>query len=260
MFLFFLTSSQLISLGWVIPCGSIMLAFATGLGSRAVLAALQNAAERRHLRSAFGGFVSPDVLTEILSGRLSANLNGERKNICILFSDIRNFTTLSENMPPEAVTKFLNRYFELMVECIHLNGGTVDKFMGDGIMAFFGAPKDVINPCEDAFKASIIMLSQLEKLNNDWEKESNQKINIGIGLNYGPAYLGYIGSKDRHEYSAIGDAVNLTARVEGLTKGSGYSILVTSSVYDLLSQKTKFVDLGVKSVKGRSDARVYGYN
>jgi class 3 adenylate cyclase len=252
-------SLHLLASGLAMPLGSMTLSIATGLSARSILFSIQNAAERKHLKSAFGGFVSPDVLTEIMSGRLSANLNGERRTICILFSDIRNFTTLSEKMAPEAVTQFLNSYFELMVACIHQNGGTVDKFMGDGIMAFFGAPRDVANPCEDAFNAAQMMLIQVEKLNQDWEKENNEKFSIGIGLNYGPAYLGYIGSKERHEYSAIGDAVNLTARVEGLTKGSGYPIMVTSSVNDALPQIQGFVDLGMKPVKGRSDARVYGW-
>ncbi len=252
-------SLHLLASGLAMPLGSITLAIATGLSARSILFSIQNAAERKHLKSAFGGFVSPDVLTEIMSGRLSANLNGERRTVCILFSDIRNFTTLSEKMAPEAVTQFLNSYFELMVACIHQNGGTVDKFMGDGIMAFFGAPRDVSKPCEDAFNAAKMMLTQLEKLNQDWEKENNEKFSIGIGLNYGPAYLGYIGSKDRHEYSAIGDAVNLTARVEGLTKDSGYPIMVTSSVHDALPHIEGFVDLGMKPVKGRSDARVYGW-
>ena len=252
-------SLHLLASGLAMPLGSMTLSIATGLSARSILFSIQNAAERKHLKSAFGGFVSPDVLTEIMSGRLSANLNGERRTVCILFSDIRNFTTLSEKMAPEAVTQFLNSYFELMVACIHQNGGTVDKFMGDGIMAFFGAPRDVANPCEDAFNAAQMMLIQVEKLNQDWEKENNEKFSIGIGLNYGPAYLGYIGSKERHEYSAIGDAVNLTARVEGLTKGSGYPIMVTSSVNDALPQIQGFVDLGMKPVKGRSDARVYGW-
>jgi len=250
---------KLLLAGWALPCASVVLAMAAGLGGRAVWVSLQNAAERRHLKSAFGGFVSPSVLEEILSGRLAASLNGERRMICVLFSDIRNFTTLSEKMAPEAVTEFLNRYFELMVGCIHQNGGTIDKFMGDGIMAFFGAPRDVDNPCEDAFRAATTMLIKLQELNGEWEKENHQKLSIGIGLNYGPAFLGYIGSKDRHEYSAIGDAVNLAARLEGLTKGSGYPIMVSSTVLDSLPQVTGFTDLGKQAVKGRSDAHVFGW-
>lgn len=252
-------SLKLLLAGWALPCASVVLAMAAGLGGRTVWVSLQNAAERRHLKSAFGGFVSPSVLEEILSGRLAASLNGERRMICVLFSDIRNFTTLSEKMAPEAVTEFLNRYFELMVGCIHQNGGTIDKFMGDGIMAFFGAPRDVDNPCEDAFRAATTMLIKLEELNGEWEKENHQKLSIGIGLNYGPAFLGYIGSKDRHEYSAIGDAVNLAARLEGLTKGSGYPIMVSSTVLDSLPQVTGFTDLGKQAVKGRSDAHVFGW-
>ena len=252
-------SLKLLFEGWSIPIASFVIATSAGLGGRAVWVALQNAAERRHLKSAFGGFVSPDVLSEILSGRLSANLNGERRMICILFSDIRNFTTMSESMDPEEVTQLLNRYFDAMVECIHQNNGTVDKFMGDGIMAFFGAPRDATNPCDDAFKAASSMLVKLEELNKIWVSENIQEINIGIGLHYGPAYLGYIGSKDRHEYSAIGDSVNLTARLEGLSKGSGFPIIVSHTVCHLLPQVSGFVDLGSKAVKGRSDIDVYGW-
>jgi len=146
-----------------------------------------------------------------------------------------------------------------MVQCIHQNNGTVDKFMGDGIMAFFGAPKDAENPCEEAFNAATMMLIKLGELNAEWIKENNEPISIGIGLHYGPAYLGYIGSKDRHEYSAIGDSVNLAARLEGLTKGSGYPVMVSSTVLDLLPHIPGFVDLGSKAVKGRSDVHVFGW-
>ena len=252
-------SLELLLSGWAIPVASFVLAMASGVVARTVLVSLKNAAEKRHLKSAFGGFVSPDVLEEILTGRLSANLNGERRMVCILFSDIRNFTSMSETMEPEAVTNLLNRYFELMVQCIHQNNGTVDKFMGDGIMAFFGAPKDAENPCEEAFNAATMMLIKLGELNAEWIKENNEPISIGIGLHYGPAYLGYIGSKDRHEYSAIGDSVNLAARLEGLTKGSGYPVMVSSTVLDLLPHIPGFVDLGSKAVKGRSDVHVFGW-
>ena len=252
-------SVELLMAGWATPTASLGLAMVAGLGGRIGLASWQSAAERRRLRLAFGGLVSPGVLDEILTGRLAPDLAGERRNVCLLFSDIRDFTTLSEHLPPQQVTELLNRYFERMVACVHRHGGTVDKFMGDGIMAFFGAPRDLANPCQDAFGAATDMLRELDELNQEQAAQNGARLSIGVGLHYGEAFLGYIGSKDRHEYSAIGDTVNATARLEGLSKGSGYPVIVSATVRALLPEVEDFVDLGKRAVKGRSDIDIFGW-
>jgi adenylate cyclase len=252
-------SMWLLVVGWVIPLVTLELALLTGLLGRLGVVSWQTAAERRRLRLAFDGLVSPGVLEEILSGRLHPQLAGERRQICVLFSDIRSFTTLSEHLAPEVVTELLNRYFERMVSCVHRHGGTLDKFIGDGIMAFFGAPRPILAPCADAFNASADMLVELEAFNQEQRERGGPQLAIGIGLHYGPAFLGYVGSKDRNEYSAIGDTVNTSARLEGLTKDSGYPLIVSDTVRALLPDVPGFIELGKQAVKGRAAIEIFGW-
>ena len=252
-------SIWLLVIGWAIPVVTLELALLSGLAGRLGWVSWQAAAERRRLRAAFDGLVSPSVLKEILSGRLHPQLAGERRQVCVLFSDIRSFTTLSEHLPPEVVTELLNRYFERMVSCVHRHGGTLDKFIGDGIMAFFGAPSEAASPCKDAFNASADMLTELEALNQEQRERKGPQLAIGIGLHFGNAFLGYVGSADRHEYSAIGDTVNSAARLEGLSKDSGYPVIVSDTVRALLPSVWGFTALGKQAVKGRAPIDIFGW-
>lgn len=255
-----LTSEMLLLRAGVhLPLAWPALSAALALAARAVLEAWFATREKRWLRAAFAGLVSPAVLGEILGGRLQPQLGGERREICLLFSDIRGFTTLSESLPPEEVTRLLDRYFSRMVQAIHAHGGTLDKFMGDGIMAFFGAPQRRENPCADAFSAAQAMLAALSEFNRELAAEGRPPLAIGIGLNYGAAVVGYIGAADRHEYTAIGDAVNTASRIEGLTKEAGYPLLAARSVVERLPDSSGFVPLGARAVKGRAAVEVYGW-
>lgn len=245
--------------GMHVPLAWPALAAALAAASRAALEAWFATREKRWLRAAFAGLVSPAVLGEILGGRLQPQLGGERREICLLFSDIRGFTTLSESLPPEEVTRLLERYFGRMVAAIHAHGGTLDKFMGDGIMAFFGAPQPRDNPCADAFAAGQAMLAALAELNRELAAEGRAPLTIGIGLNYGAAVVGYIGAADRHEYTAIGDAVNAASRIEGLTKETGYPLLASRAVFERLPHRDGFVALGERAVKGRAAVEVFGW-
>ena len=242
-----------------VPLAWPALAAILAAGSRASLEAWHATREKRWLRAAFAGLVSPDVLREILTGNLKPQLGGERREICLLFSDIRGFTTLSESLPPEEVTRLLDRYFSRMVAAIHAHGGTLDKFMGDGIMAFFGAPQARDNPCADAFAAAQAMLAALAEFNGELAREGRSPLAVGVGLNYGAAVVGYIGAADRHEYTAIGDAVNTASRIEGLTKEAGYPLLVSRTVQERLPQQEGFVPLGELAVKGRGAVDVFGW-
>lgn len=242
-----------------VPLAWPVLALLLAAVSRAALEAWFATREKRWLRAAFAGFVSPAVLGEILSGNLQPQLGGERREICLLFSDIRGFTTLSESLPPEDVTRLLDRYFSRMVAAIHAHGGTLDKFMGDGIMAFFGAPQVRENACDDAFAAARSMLAALAEFNAELAAEGRPPLAIGIGLNFGAAVVGYIGAADRHEYTAIGDAVNAASRIEGLTKEAGYPLLASRAVVERLADSGDFVPLGERAVKGRAAVEVYGW-
>ena len=126
-------------------------------------------------------------------------------------------------------------------------------------MAFFGAPRPILAPCADAFNASADMLVELEALNQEQRERGGPQLAIGIGLHYGPAFLGYVGSKDRNEYSAIGDTVNTSARLEGLTKDSGYPIIVSDTVRALLPDVPGFIELGKQAVKGRAAIEIFGW-
>lgn len=245
--------------GWALPTVTMSGSLLFGLASRSALAAWLAARERRRLRSVFGGFVSPGVLKEILAGRLTPNLAGEKHEVCVLFSDVRDFTTMSEHLSPEAVMDLLNRYFERMAATVHRHGGTLDKFIGDGLMAFFGAPQQLGNPCNEAFQAACEMLTELDAFNAEQRERNGPCIAIGIGLHFGPASIGYIGATNRHEYSAIGDTVNSASRLESATKGSGYSIIVSRTVWERLPQPEQLVNLGERPLKGRAPMEVFGW-
>jgi class 3 adenylate cyclase/CHASE2 domain-containing sensor protein len=242
-----------------VPLAWPSLAAVLAASSRSAMEAWYATREKRWLRAAFAGLVSPAVLREILTGNLQPQLGGERREICLLFSDIRGFTTLSESLPPEEVTRLLDRYFSRMVAAIHAHGGTLDKFMGDGIMAFFGAPQPRDNPCADAFAAGQTMLADLAVLNRELADEKRSSLHIGIGLNFGTAVVGYVGAADRHEYTAIGDVVNTASRIEGLTKEAGYPLLASRAVLDRLADRDGLVPLGEMAVKGRTAVEVFGW-
>lgn len=218
-----------------------------------------NLREKRRLRESFGRYVSPPVLDEILAGHIKAGLGGARREVCVLFSDIRGFTRRSEGQAPEAVIAFLNRYFTEMVAAIHAHGGTLDKFIGDGIMAFFGAPALRTNAAQDAFACACEMLTRLDRLNETLAAEGIEPIHIGIGLHRGEVLVGHIGSETRHEYSAIGDPVNVASRLESLTKEVGYPIVVSHEVAEKLASRDRLVELGAHAIKGHTPVAVFGY-
>jgi len=242
-------------LPFMAPAGGVLLGF---VGRTAIDGTLKMR-ERRRLRSVFSGYVSPAIMKQIEEGSIKSGLEGHRTMLCVLFSDIRDFTTLSESLEPEEVIALLNRYFTRMAEAIHAYGGTLDKFIGDGIMSFFGAPEALEHPCENALRTAQQMLDGLEELNAEFEKEGRKPLKIGIGLHFGVASVGNIGSETRHEYTAIGDTVNTASRIEGITKGSGYSLLVSQAVMDQLIDPQGFDFLGEKPLKGRAPMAVYGW-
>jgi len=185
-------------------------------------------------------------------------VNGQLADVCVLFSDVRDFTTLSENMPPHVVTTVLQRYFDRMVHAVHRYDGTVDKFIGDGMMVLFGAPRRSKDPCGDAVQCALGMMMALDSLNGEFEREGLPTLTIGIGINYGTVTVGNIGSSERHNYSAIGDAVNVAARVEGLTKELGRKIIITEPVVTRIEERFHFDPLGTHKVKGHSPVKVWG--
>lgn len=242
----------------VLPLATLTACFWLALIARGVFDAIEAVVERLRLQQTFAGQVSPAVLKEMLGGGLTPGVSGQLAEICVLFSDVRDFTTLSEKMPPEVITTVLQRYFDRMVHAVHRFDGTVDKFIGDGMMVLFGAPRKSADPCGDAVQCALAMMAELDALNAEFAREGLPTLVIGIGINYGTVTVGNIGSSERHNYSAIGDAVNVAARVEGLTKELGRKIVITDSVVSRIGERFQFDPLGRHNVKGHSPVAVWG--
>ncbi len=215
--------------------------------------------ERRCLNLAFSGYVCPQVFRAILGGRLKPGTEGERKRICILFSDIRNFTPRCEQVPPEIIVTLLNRYFDQMTGIIHQHEGTVKEFMGDGIMAFFGAPNPRENPAQDGFDTAKAMLARMQEFNHTLRMEGVEEFEIVVALHVGEVVVGHVGSRTRHDYAVIGDAVNVASRLEGLSKKVGYPVVCSSEVEQALSETDKLACLGKHSIKGHTPIEVFGW-
>jgi adenylate cyclase len=197
--------------------------------------------------------------TGILRGELDSDTGSGRRVLCVLFADIRNFTAMSERAAPEVVVGMLNAYFERMTRAIHACDGTVDNFRGDGIMCFFGAPQPTGNPCRQGLRAAAKMLAELDQLNRELTARALPALRIGISLAYGEAIVGRIGAPERHEYTAIGDVANVSARLESMTKELGYPVLLTGQVVAELLEDETFEDLGQREIRGHEPVQVFGW-
>ncbi|MBM9500265.1 adenylate/guanylate cyclase domain-containing protein [Leptospira sp. 201903071] len=201
--------------------------------------------DRDKMKDAFGKFVNKDIAEMVLKGEVK--LGGDKRECVILFSDIRNFTSLSEKIEPELVVEFLNQYFTAMVKCINTNGGSVNKYIGDAIMAVWGELGHTEFDTEKAIQSALDMRKSLIQFNKNRGTDKKPKIFIGIGINTGEVIAGQIGSEDRLEYTVIGDTVNLASRVESLTKVFGADILITGNSYEKV--KGIFVVEKLKPIK-----------
>lgn len=218
--------------------------------NRAIRIAGEYANERRATEH-LGRFFSPNLTQFITSHGGLASVSG-RKKITLLFSDIRGFTTLSEKLDPGEVVELLNRYFEAMVAVIFKNGGTLDKFIGDGIMAYFGAPVEQADQAKRAVTCAREMLAALDALNA--RLPAAEHLRIGIGVHTGEVILGEVGSADHKDFTAIGDAVNLSSRIESLTKEKKVGILVSESSWKECKADFQFKSLGSVRVRGKKKA------
>jgi len=170
-------------------------------------------------RANYGRFMPEYVVKQLLENPNSFRLGGINQTITVLFADIRGFTSLSEREKPERIVNLLNRYFTAMSEIIFAHGGTLDKYIGDGLMAIFGAPTATPEDALNAAKAAVAMQRRVSLLNGELVADGLLPITVGIGLHTGEALVGYIGSEKRSEYTAIGDTVNLAARLESNARG-----------------------------------------
>jgi len=212
--------------------------------------ALVEEKEKRKVRSAFGQYLSPEVIRRLL---VNPQLVEPRKTeITVMFSDIRGFTTISEKLDAQDLALFLNGYLSDMTKIVFDTQGTLDKYIGDAVMAFWGAPFEEPDHAANACNASLAMMKTVHAMQKRWEAEGKPKLDIGIGLNSGPASVGNMGSTLRYGYTALGDTVNLSSRLEGLNKEYGTHILVNESTYATVQNAGfLFRELDIIRVKGK---------
>jgi len=207
--------------------------------------------QKRFIHGAFAHYVSPVVVSRIVSGRDALTLSGEEREATILFSDVRGFTSLSENLSPTQVVDLLQHYFTPMTDIITEHMGTMDKFIGDAIMAFWNAPVDVPGHRTLAVRAALAMRTELDRLNVEFKSNFGYAIKAGIGLHCGVVRVGNFGSKSLFNYTVIGDAVNLCSRLEGLTKYYGLHLLVTDTLMEASGEEFAFQEIDRVLVKGK---------
>lgn len=207
--------------------------------------------EKRKVKKAFQYYLTSSVVNEVLKNPEKLKLGGEKKELSVLFSDIRGFTSISEKMTPEELVHLLNEYLTTMTDIVFSNDGLLDKYIGDAVMAVFGAPIDQPDHASRACKTALEMIRNLEILNEEWQKRGIPKIKIGVGISSGPMVVGNMGSERRFDYTVMGDTVNLGSRLESITKFYGVSIILSEESY--LQVKDNFVcrELDIVKVSGK---------
>ena len=231
--------------------------------SGSVLSFMRAERDRREIRGAFSHYLSPAVVEQLAQNPELLQLGGEMREITVMFTDVRGFTTISEQFDPPGLTRFMNRFLTPMTDLILGNKGTIDKYMGDAIMAFWNAPLSVEGHAAHACNTALAMQERLVGLNEEWKAEADSEgrrhipVNIGVGLNTGPASVGNFGSSQRFTYSCLGDEVNLASRLEGLCKTYAVGIIVGSNT---AAQVADFaiLELDLVTVKGKTaPAEIY---
>ncbi|WP_224367216.1 CHASE2 domain-containing protein [Hyalangium versicolor] len=210
-------------------------------------------AEKGRLRTTFQHYLDASVMEQVLAHPEKLKLGGERRELTVLFSDIRGFTTLSERLSPEQLVAFINEYLTPMTDVVFENGGTLDKYIGDAIMAFWGAPVDQPDHALRACAAALGFLDTLAQLRSRWRAAGLPEVDIGVGINTGLMNVGHMGTQNRFNYTVMGDAVNLASRLEGLTKAYDTRILISAATYTQTRGRVTARRLGVVRVKGKTE-------
>lgn len=218
--------------GWwlnaVVPVGALFFVYTTVTADRYLI----EERRAREIRAMFSSYVSPKIVEELVRRPEAARLGGQRKKVTILFSDIRGFTSFSEGHEPEVVVATLNEYLKAVTEVVLRWNGTLDKFIGDAVMVFWGAPVDQPNHAELAVRCALHMRQQVERLQEKWRSEGKPVLDSGIGINTGEVIVGNMGVEGKKmDYTVIGDQVNLAARVEALTRQNNTQLLITEYTY-----------------------------
>ena len=231
-----------------IPALAIVFAFVGDLAWKYVV----EGREKRKVKKLFSRYVSKDVFDQLVANPSLAALGGARRHMTVLFSDIRGFTTMSEKGSPEDVVSQLNELFTRMVGVVFEHRGTVDKFVGDMVMALYSAPLDDAEHADHAVQTALAMIRTLNEMNQEWQSQGKPTLDIGIGINTGDMVAGNIGSDTIMSYTVIGDAVNLGARLESLNKDFGTRIIISESTRAELKGRYDIHPLGEVVVKGKT--------
>lgn len=233
---------------WIYDFSKTLFAMLLTLISILAYRAMTEEKDKKQIRETFGKYVSPQVVDQLVE--FPPELGGVDKEISVLFSDIRGFTTLSENMTPQELVNHLNEYFTVMTDIIHEFNGTLDKYVGDEIMCFWGAPLPQVDHAVLSCHCALKQIKALAKLNASWP--AHKRINIGIGINSGIMTVGNMGSPGRMNYTLMGDNVNLGARLEGTNKQYGTKILISEYTYALVKDYFVVRELDNIRVKGKN--------
>ena len=240
--------TQALALPLVEPVLAGVLALAATIGYRFVL----SDKEKRFIRKSFAYYLAPQVIDRLIESNKPPELGGEMRNVTVYFSDIAGFSSFSETMTPAELVGLMNEYLSAMSNIIESHGGFVDKYIGDAIVAVFGAPMDDPNHARNAVRAALLCSKRLEELNNASTSFQNRKIGQRIGLNSGDALVGNIGSQRRFNYTVMSDAVNLASRLEGANKYFGTTIMASETTVGLSGEAFAWRELDEIRVKGRS--------
>lgn len=205
------------------------------------------------IQKAMGKYLSYDVMQNVVKNIDNISLGGKRENITVLFADIRNFTSISENMDADDVSKILNEYFSAMVPVVEEFGGVLNKFMGDAVLAIFGEPKKSDNHALDAVRCGDKMLKKLKILREKWIDEGKPRIEIGIGISTGDAFVGNIGSTDRLEYTVIGDTVNTASRIENFNKVYKTNFLISETTFEQVQDYVDVITIRNVAIRGKTN-------
>jgi len=237
--------------GWWLNFSVPALTLASNVLLVSLYRALVEEKEKRRIRTAFGQYLSPEVIRRLL---LNPKLVEPRKTeITVMFSDIRGFTTISENLDAQDLAIFLNQYLSDMTGLVFEYQGTLDKYIGDAVMAFWGAPFEVDDHAVNGCNSALRMMQRVREMQQEWQAQGKPKLDIGIGLNSGVASVGNMGSALRYGYTALGDTVNLSSRLEGLNKDYGTHIIVNETTYTATREANfMYRELDVILVKGKS--------
>ena len=229
----------------------LLIAFLLIYAGHLISSYYAEARRRRQVTGAFKQYVAPQIVEKIAKDKnFKLVLGGENRHIAVLFVDIRGFTTMSESLPPEQVVEILNEYLSLTTKSILDNGGTLDKFVGDATMAVFNAPFDLDDYIYRAVHAAWDMKQGADEITERLHQRFGKKVAFGIGVNCGPAVVGNIGCNFRMDYTAIGDTVNTSARLESNAKAG--EILISSEVYESIRDRVEVTPVGEIPLKGKS--------